>query len=182
MCVSWTPIWNIFGWGRRSCGTICPCLLLVCLSVEKSKGVFSRLLLLRKICITAPNDESQSSLPCQQIFFFPLLKLCKEKHSKDKCPPVQREWEEFIKKQGERDEDGLERLHSTRCRAQSNVPKAAISKVLSSNTAISASFLFQHWNVLLICLRHTLHTCASCFLPCSLGHWRQQSAAPSSIY
>lgn len=26
-----------------------------------------------------------------------LLKLCKKKHSKDKCPPVHREWEEFVK-------------------------------------------------------------------------------------
>lgn len=26
-----------------------------------------------------------------------LLKLCKKKHFKDKCPSVQRDWEEFIK-------------------------------------------------------------------------------------
>lgn len=138
VCFSLIHFWllPLLLWDHLSSPLRLPSLILAGLSVEKSKE-FIWGCSFRKCAL-----DFQMVRAKVLYLVSVLLKLCKKKHSKDKCPSVRREMKELIKKQGE-----LERmLRNTSC-TQINCPLKlfccliVILWVLS--LTISSSFSFQ---------------------------------------
>lgn len=115
-----------------------------------------------------------------------LLKLCKKKHSKDKCPSVQREWEEFIKDKGNW-KGCLEILQVVHRIIVFEYCSVIVSAFINNKQLLLMSV--RYWNVQLIYRKHVTvcfftHASSTLFTRMSrlLGHWQQQSVALNSIY